>query len=207
MKPMDKHLNLLFGNALQLTMKRSEIPITLLYSNRTENELNNINEVDQIFRKSIAKILYSNLNEKHRIFTSIYQKPIWTEPIHPSQISVNVKDSLFLAQYQRVLRKELEDAQNIGYLSSETINLLKLPRMTRSLKKDYIAAGDHIEITHDPSKSETISYQQPWYWRQSSANSRLKDCSITSNSLFYSTEKSLDKTTYSITIEHNKEFR
>ncbi len=91
-----------------------------------------------------------------------------------SQTSFNVKDPLFLAEFTRILRKELEDAQmlrdidrgqlngdsrNIGYLSFETSNILKLPRMNTSLKKEDITTDDHIdqnrifiEVTHDPSK-------------------------------------------------------
>jgi len=54
MKPTNKNLILLFGKS---SLKKSKIPITLLYSNRTDNELININEIHHIFRKSIAKIL------------------------------------------------------------------------------------------------------------------------------------------------------
>jgi hypothetical protein len=74
MKPMDNDLILLFGKSLPLTMKKSDIPITLLYSNRTDNELININEIDRIFRKSIAKILHSNLNEQDQISMEIKLK-------------------------------------------------------------------------------------------------------------------------------------
>jgi hypothetical protein len=144
-----------------------------------------------------------------------------------SQASINVKDPLFLAEFTRVLRKELEDAQilreidrgelnvdsqNIGYLSFETSNILKLPRMNRSLEKDRIDQNRvFIEVTHDPSKcsldsSKSINSKsenlQQWYWRRSNENCRSKDYSITSNSLSCNTGKSSD----SITIEHNEEF-
>ncbi len=90
---------------------------------------------------------------------------------------------MFLAAFTRVLRKELEDAQilrqidrgqlnrdsqNIGYLSFETRNILKLPKIEPSFKNkdDAAAAGDNIdqdrvfiEVTHDPSKC-TPQYQR-----------------------------------------------
>ncbi|UJR24927.1 hypothetical protein I4U23_006291 [Adineta vaga] len=46
-----------YGKPIKSPMKRSEIPITLLYSNRTDNELITINEIHERFRKSIANIL------------------------------------------------------------------------------------------------------------------------------------------------------
>ncbi len=65
----------LFGKPLKLTMKKSEIPVTLLYSNRTENELMNIDQIHQIFRKSIAKILHHNLiKENHQLILHSQQK-------------------------------------------------------------------------------------------------------------------------------------
>lgn len=95
--------------------------------------------------------------------------------ISHSQLSSTGKDPLFLAEFARVLRTELEDAQMLreierghpnqdseymGYPSFETSNILKLPTMNTSLKKtDTPAAGDHIdqdrifiEVTHDPSR-------------------------------------------------------
>ncbi|CAF3983823.1 unnamed protein product, partial [Rotaria sp. Silwood1] len=54
---INKHFLLLFGKPLISTMKKSQLPITSLYSNRTDNEINNINEIQQIFKTSIAKIL------------------------------------------------------------------------------------------------------------------------------------------------------
>lgn len=53
----NKDFSLLFGKPLLSTMKRSQIPETLLYSNRTEDETNSINSINQIFRHCIADIL------------------------------------------------------------------------------------------------------------------------------------------------------
>jgi hypothetical protein len=103
---------------------------------------------------------------------------------HP-QSSLSVKDPLFLAEFTRALRKELEDiqilnqidqgqlnedSQNIGHLPFETINVLKLPKMTRSLTHEDNGAGDNIdqnrifiEVTHDPSRctrNPQFSYHQ-----------------------------------------------
>jgi hypothetical protein len=54
----NKDFVLLFGMSLKSTMKKSDILITSLYSNRTENELSNINEIHDRFRTSIANILF-----------------------------------------------------------------------------------------------------------------------------------------------------
>jgi hypothetical protein len=59
---------------------------------------------------------------------------------------------------RKIDRGELnEESQNIGYLSFETNNILKLPNT--SLKNKNTAAGDNIEqnhvfieVTHDPSR-------------------------------------------------------
>jgi len=53
----NKDFILLFGKPLKSTMKRSEIPVTSIYSNRTDNELINIDDIHQRLRKSIAQIL------------------------------------------------------------------------------------------------------------------------------------------------------
>jgi len=146
---------------------------------------------------------------------------------HP-EASLNVEDPLFLAEFTRILRKELQDAQilrkidrgelnkdfqNLGYLSFETKNLLKLPNL--SLKTQNTAAGDNIdqnrvfiEVIHDPSrctpnhqydktvKSQTTKSSSNWI------RSNAKNCTITSNSLFCRLNSS-DKNTYSICVEHN----
>ncbi len=86
----------------------------------------------------------------------------------PSQSSFNVNDPLFLAEFTRVLRKELEDAQilreidrrqlnqddsqNIGYLSFETKNILKIPKINTAAGDNIEQNRIFIEITHDPSK-------------------------------------------------------
>ncbi|CAF4297885.1 unnamed protein product [Rotaria sp. Silwood2] len=201
---------------------------------------------------------------------------------HP-QLSLSAKDPLFLAAFTRVLRKELrdaeilrkidfeqlnEDSQNIGHLSFETKNILKLPNIDKSLKNKNIPAGDNIdqsrisiEVTHDPSRCRTNSefsdyqYQpctqqeqhqqfnhyslfesmntksrntilsstesnnkqlltsleskhppQRWYWTYSNKFSSCKNCIVTSNSL-YCERNSLNKSTYSITVEHSDEFQ
>jgi len=63
----NKDFILLFGKSLKLTMKNSYIPITPLYSNRTEHELINIDKIHQIFRKSIAKILQNHIEEDQKV--------------------------------------------------------------------------------------------------------------------------------------------
>ncbi|CAF2878912.1 unnamed protein product [Rotaria sp. Silwood2] len=161
-----------------------------------------------------------------------------------------------------------EDSQNIGHLSFETKNILKLPNIDKSLKNKNIPAGDNIdqsrisiEVTHDPSRCRTNSefsdyqYQpctqqeqhqqfnhyslfesmntksrntilsstesnnkqlltsleskhppQRWYWTYSNKFSSCKNCIVTSNSL-YCERNSLNKSTYSITVEHSDEFQ
>ncbi|CAF4151948.1 unnamed protein product, partial [Rotaria sordida] len=47
---------------------------------------------------------------------------------------------------------------------------------------------------------------QRWYWTYSNKSSLCKDCIITSNSL-YCERNSLNKSTYSITVEHSEEFQ
>ncbi|CAF4437526.1 unnamed protein product [Adineta steineri] len=74
---------LLFGKSLKSTMKKSEIPITLLYSNRTDNELRDIDGIHNIFRKSIAKIL--NAENQKLPFQSSSSQPI----ISPVSIFLN----------------------------------------------------------------------------------------------------------------------
>jgi hypothetical protein len=67
----NKDFILLFGKPLKLTMKKSEIPITSLYSNRTDNELINIDQIHNIFRKSIAKILQNTIEEEQQRITPV----------------------------------------------------------------------------------------------------------------------------------------
>lgn len=147
------------------------------------------------------------------------------EKIHHnhSQSSFNARDRLFLAEFTRVLHKELDDAQilrqveddsqNMSYLSFQTNNKLKPSQINTFEKENNIAAEDNIdqnriliEIIHDPSRCSPSPSQQKWYWKRSNENSLLKDCLITSNTLFYP-QKSFDKNNYSITIEHNEEFQ
>ncbi|CAF2987208.1 unnamed protein product [Rotaria socialis] len=47
-----------FGKPVISKTKKSKILITSLYLNRTDNEINNIHEIEQIFKNSIAKILF-----------------------------------------------------------------------------------------------------------------------------------------------------
>ncbi|CAF1584088.1 unnamed protein product [Adineta ricciae] len=47
----------LYGKPIKAHVKRSEIPITPLYSNQTDNELINLDEIHEKFRKSVANIL------------------------------------------------------------------------------------------------------------------------------------------------------
>ena len=54
----NEDFQILFGKPLELTMKKSDIPITLLYSHRTDYELINIEEIHYIFRKSIVEVLF-----------------------------------------------------------------------------------------------------------------------------------------------------
>jgi len=67
----NKDFILLFGKSLKLTMKKFEIPITLLYSYRTDNELMNIDQVHQIFRKSIAKILQNHIEDDEKLISKL----------------------------------------------------------------------------------------------------------------------------------------
>ncbi len=60
-----------------------------------------------------------------------------------------------------------EDLQNIGYVSFQTSNILKLPTINTFMKNKDTAAGDNIdqnrifiEVTHDPSRCSTSSSQQ-----------------------------------------------
>ncbi len=148
---------------------------------------------------------------------------------HP-QSSFYVKNSSFLTEFTRVEDAQIlrkinceklnEDSQNIGYLSFQTRNILRLPKNKDTVVKDNIDQNCiSIEVIHDPSRCSSNSksiassnqqfssqQQQRWYWIYSNENSLSKDCLITSNSLFYP-EKSFDKNTYSITVEHNEEFR
>ncbi|CAM4742049.1 unnamed protein product [Rotaria magnacalcarata] len=48
----------IFGKPVVSKTKKSKILITSLYLNRTDNEINNIHEIEQIFKNSIAKILF-----------------------------------------------------------------------------------------------------------------------------------------------------
>jgi hypothetical protein len=48
----------IFGKPVISKTKKSKILITSLYLNRTDNEIKNINEIEQIFKNSIAKILF-----------------------------------------------------------------------------------------------------------------------------------------------------
>jgi hypothetical protein len=69
----NKDFILLFGQPLKLIMKKFEIPITLLYSYRTGNELINIDQVHQIFRKSIAKILQNHIEDDEKLISNSQQ--------------------------------------------------------------------------------------------------------------------------------------
>lgn len=72
LKSTDKDLILLFGKNLKLTKNNSQIPTTFLYSNRTDNELANLDKINKIFRKSIIKILQSHqliLHPQQRIIS------------------------------------------------------------------------------------------------------------------------------------------
>jgi hypothetical protein len=95
----NKDFILLFGKSLKLTMKNSYIPITPLYSNRTENELINIDKIHQIFRKSIAKILQNHIEEDQKV-VRITSVNIFTENlcfiISPLQYLKNLPGILFL---------------------------------------------------------------------------------------------------------------
>ena len=93
MKPTSKKLEtnkdfiLLFGKSLKSTMKRSEIPVTLLYSNRTDNELINIEEIHQRFRTSIAQILLL----EHQKFPLSHSREIKT-PSVSTNVDLNSKN-------------------------------------------------------------------------------------------------------------------
>ncbi|CAF0760144.1 unnamed protein product [Rotaria sp. Silwood1] len=121
----------------------------------------------------LLKLLESCLKQSTTDPKSIIEQ---VQNIHP-QLSLSVKDPLFLAAFTRVLRKELrdaeilrkidykqlnEDSQNIDHLSFETSNILKLPNIDVFLKNKNTPAGDNIdqsrvfiEVTHDPSKCTT----------------------------------------------------
>ena len=52
-----------FGRVVTPTMKKSDLPITSLYSNRTEKESNQLNEIRQRFRTEVAKTLLNHSSQ------------------------------------------------------------------------------------------------------------------------------------------------
>ena len=55
----------LYGKPIKPNVKRSEIPITPLYSNQTDNEMISLDEIHGKFRKSVANILMME-NQVHQ---------------------------------------------------------------------------------------------------------------------------------------------
>jgi hypothetical protein len=138
----------LFGKPLKSAMKKSEIPITSLYSNRTDNELKNIDEIHQIFRKCIAEILLeqsdnsTKLINKDILQSPAEEKPTWniisethTQSIEPELLpripsssenqfqmsSSSIPESKFI-----VPSIEMTPEQSISFLFSKTNNNLSI---------------------------------------------------------------------------------
>lgn len=56
----DKDFLQQFGKPMSPTMKKSDLPSTPLFANRTEKEYHRLNDIRQQFRKDVAKILWNN---------------------------------------------------------------------------------------------------------------------------------------------------
>ena len=113
----NKDFILLFGKPLKTTMNKSEIPITLLYSNRTDNELKNIDHIHQIFRKSIAKIL---LQQSHYL-TKLTNEEIITKNKDTFQSSVDEKPTWNIISETHTQSIEPELLPNLPSSSSDMV--------------------------------------------------------------------------------------
>lgn len=70
----NEQLTLFLGQPLELPMKTSPIPRTILYISRTDNEFANIKKIQITFKKRLAKILHVNLNRKDQKMDSAAQQ-------------------------------------------------------------------------------------------------------------------------------------
>lgn len=66
-----------YGKPWKLATTRPELPVTVLYANRTDSELANISDIHQRFRRSVAKILTSEQRtQAQRISTPVRIIPL-----------------------------------------------------------------------------------------------------------------------------------
>ncbi|UJR24926.1 hypothetical protein I4U23_006290 [Adineta vaga] len=175
---------------------------------------NEVNELIQFLKQ------FANSSLKNYLETCIKQNQIDSNSIIKT-ISVtpssNADDPLFLSEFIRTLRKELQDAESLREIDLDHLSSVKLNNTVAgdNIDQDRVS----IEIIHNPSKcipDSELSHLYQYhhhptnimntYQSQQWIRSSNKNCVVTSNSLFYS-RKSIDNNTHSISVEHNKEFQ
>ena len=98
----------------------------------------------------------------------------------------------------------INDSTRMG---KHAIRINRLYSLKLGSQKSMDTVLSSTEFPNQQSSSlETNHLQQRSYWIRSNKSSSCKDCIITSSSLFCA-QKSLDKNTHSITVEHNEELR
>ncbi|CAF4286512.1 unnamed protein product, partial [Adineta steineri] len=139
---------LLFGKSLKSTMKKSEIPITLLYSNRTDNELRDIDEIHNIFRKSIAKILNT---ENHKLpFQSSSSRPIISSPV---EIVSPISSEFINKDYYSASKENEDRSMKEKDIVDESKTILKMVNQQEQPTQPI----EHILLAHYPSITSSLT--------------------------------------------------
>ncbi|CAF1033972.1 unnamed protein product [Adineta ricciae] len=207
------HKNLENNQEMRSSVRSEGAKDVSIHSVLDSNTVLNV-EVDELIRflKGLANSSASLSNQLKSCLeqSQIDSRSIINKISHTS--SVDTQDPLFLAEFIRNVRKELQDAR---------------------IQINDTAAGDNIDqerifiqIIHDPSRcmpdSKLSPYQNPRCNHHSietecmheserksgpchSQSSSNKNYVITSDSLFYA-RKSSDRNTHSIIVEHNDNF-
>ncbi|CAF0818763.1 unnamed protein product [Rotaria sordida] len=155
----NKNFLLLFGKPLISIMKKSSIPITLLYSNRTDNEIYNINEIQQIFKNSIAKILLEqSFTSKTNLISSTSTNLI--------NVDLNSKNKE-LSQSSSILNQQENPKWNIiSETHTQFVEPVLLPRYsssTSSSTKPFLLSSPSDKFEEQqkslPSESKLVSLE------------------------------------------------
>ncbi|CAF3863620.1 unnamed protein product [Adineta steineri] len=155
---------LLFGKSLKSTMKKSEIPITLLYSNRTDNELRDIDGIHNIFTKSIAKILSA---DNHKLpFQSSSSQQIVSSSV---EIVSPISNELINVDYYSASKENEDRSMKEKDVIDESKTILKMVDQQEQSTQPI----EPILLSHYPSTTSSLTDQFKEPQRTSLSESKL----------------------------------